>query len=148
MYRTSRSTLRGALIASVGLLIAVPALADSLDDAPPAAVRRDGNSDAQSQLQTFAKNWIAKMRQVESQNRSNPKVRPGASAAVTSYRGFGDDYTVEVRPTGHPGSPYIGILRYSEQVYTCRDASANNCTVSASSPVTEIFRYKGGRWVY
>jgi hypothetical protein len=152
MKRSSRSTriptLFGWTTALCFAFFAAPALADNLDDSSPAAIRNSGNDQARTQLKSFAKNWIAKMRSVETQNRKNPKIRPGASASVTSYRGFGDDYTVEVRPTGRPTAPYIGILRYSEQVYTCRDSNASKCSVSASSPVTEIFRYKAGQWVY
>ena len=55
---------------------------------------------------------------------------------------------MELRPTGHPASPYIGILRYSEQLYTCQDLSSGQCTVASTSPVTEIFRYQDGRWIY
>ena len=88
------------------------------------------------------------MRNAEARNRLRPSIRPGAAKSVVTYRGFGDDYQVELRPTGHPASPFIGILRYTEQVYTCREASGSDCSVASSVPVTEIFRYQAGRWVY
>ncbi len=91
---------------------------------------------------------MAKMQENEAHNRSNATVQPGSDQNLVTYRGFGENFTVELRPTGHPSSPFVGILRYEEQVYSCNDVDASNCSVASSLPVTEIFRYQGGRWVY
>jgi len=133
--------LHAVLIATIAALtIGVgSAVADSIDDS---------NEDARSELSVFAKSWIGKMRHNQDEQRKHPSVRPGATQNVTSYRGIADDYNVELRPTGQPNAPFIGILRYTEQVYTCRDAASGNCSVASSVPVTEIFRYQAGRWVY
>jgi hypothetical protein len=132
-------------IASVLLLAAAPAAADSLADIPNSST---ADESALSSFSEFAQKWMTKMETSEARNRDNPTVRPGASQNLVTYRGFGDDYSVELRPTGQPSSPFIGILRYSEQVYSCREATASNCSVASSGPVTEIFRYQGGRWIY
>jgi hypothetical protein len=91
---------------------------------------------------------MTKMRENEAQNRENPIVQPGPNENIVTYRGFDDGFTVELRPTGHPASPFVGILRYNEQVYSCNGVDASACSVASSLPVTEIFRYQGGRWVY
>ena len=151
MIGTSRSTfvcmksaMNGAVVAAITVLgIGVaPASADS-----PAAISNP-NETARAALSDFAKTWMGKMKKSEAQNRQRPTVRPGAARSVITYRGFDDDYKVELRPTGHPTAPFIGILRYTEQVYTCREAGGSDCSVASSVPVTEIFRYQAGRWVY
>ncbi len=147
MARTSRSNLKRAClaIASALLVAAAPATADSPAGIPDAST---ADESALSSFSEFAKKWMAKMEHNEARNRENPTVRPGASQNLVTYRGFSEDYSVELRPTGHPSAPFIGILRYSEQVYSCREATASNCSVASSGPVTEIFRYQGGRWIY
>ncbi len=133
------------VVASALLLAAAPAAADSLANIPDSSA---ADESALSSFSEFAQKWMAKMESREARNRENPTVRPGASQNLVTYRGFGEDYSVELRPTGHPSAPFIGILRYSEQVYSCREATASNCSVASSGPVTEIFRYQGGRWIY
>ncbi len=145
MIRTSHSTLH----AMNGLVIAT-AIAFLMIGAEPATADTpaDRSASARSKLSDFAKSWIGKMKKTEAQNKTRPSVRPGAVQTVTSYRGIADGYNVELRPTGQPSAPFIGILRYTEQVYTCREAAGDNCSVASSVPVTEIFRYQAGKWVY
>ncbi|MFQ5416448.1 MAG: hypothetical protein ACE5FL_05280 [Myxococcota bacterium] len=77
-----------------------------------------------------------------------PTAQKASSIAVVTYRDYTDDFTVELRPTGHASAPYVGILRYREQIFSCRNIAANDCTLSSQIPVTEIFRFQDGRWVY
>jgi hypothetical protein len=125
------------------LLIAAPALADDVAAIPDFADER-----ARSSFSEFARSWMAKMAENETQSRKNPTVQPGPSENMVTYRGFGEEFTLELRPTGYPASPFVGILRYNEQVYNCNGMDATKCSVSSSIPVTEIFRYQGGRWIY
>ncbi len=125
------------------LLIAAPALADDVASIPNSADER-----ARSSFSEFARSWMAKMAENEAQSRENPTVQPGPSENMVTYRGFGEDFAVELRPTGYPAAPFVGILRYNEQVYHCNGVDASQCSVSSSLPVTEIFRYQGGRWIY
>ena len=125
------------------LLMAAPALADDV-----AAIPNSADERARTSFSDFARSWMAKMQENEAQSRKNPTVQPGPSENVITYRGIGEDFTVELRPTGHPSAPFVGILRYNEQVYSCNGADASKCSVASSLPVTEIFRYQGGRWIY
>ena len=125
------------------LLIAAPALADDVASIPDSADER-----ARSSFSEFARSWMAKMAKNEAQSRKNPTVQPGPRENMVTYRGFGEEFAVELRPTGYPASPFVGILRYNEQVYNCDTVDATECSVSSSLPVTEIFRYQGGRWIY
>jgi hypothetical protein len=144
MTRLSRSHLISiATLAAALLLLAVPAVADDVAAIPDSADER-----ARTSFSEFARNWMAKMEANEAQNRQNPTVQPGPSENMITYRGFEEGFTVELRPTGHPSAPFVGILRYNEQVFSCNGVDASKCTVASSLPVTEIFRYQGGRWIY
>ncbi len=125
------------------LLMAAPALADDVASIPDSADER-----ARTSFSEFARSWMATMEANEAQTRENPTVQPGPSENIVTYRGFDEGFTVELRPTGHPAAPFVGILRYNEQVYSCNAVDASKCSVASSLPVTEIFRYQGGRWVY
>ena len=125
------------------VLIAAPALADDV-----AAIPNSADERARTSFSDFARSWMVKMQENEAQSRKNPTVQPGPSENMVTYRGFGEEFTLELRPTGYPASPFVGILRYNEQVYNCNGVDAAKCSVSSSIPVTEIFRYQGGRWIY
>lgn len=128
------------VVSAFALLIAAPVFGES-----PAARADSGDDRAQHSFERFAEGWMEKVQELEASQRENPTVRPGASAPLVTYRGYGDDYSVELRPTGHAQAPYIGLLRYTEHVYSCMD---KECTVASTVPVTEIFRFQDGRWVY
>jgi hypothetical protein len=130
-------------LAAALLFMATPVLADDVAAIPDSADER-----ARSSFSEFARSWMVKIAEQEAQNRKNPIVQPGPTENTVTYRGFGEDFTVELRPTGHPAAPFVGILRYNEQVYNCNAVDASKCSVSSSLPVTEIFRYQGGRWIY
>lgn len=132
-----------ALLVGIAVLAATSALAG-----PPAAIPDPGRERVEKSFQQFARDWMARAHALEAKQRANPTVRPGTDRPVFTYRGFADDYEVELRPTGQSRSPYVGLLRYTEQVYTCPTASAEGCEIASSVPVTEIFRFQDGRWTY
>jgi len=132
------------LVAACALfMLPATAMADS-----PAAISDASRSRAEDQFNQFAKTWMANVQRLQTQDRDKPTVRAGASGTQVSYRGYGEDYSVELRPTGHPSAPYVGLLRYTELMYSCPSASSKDCSVSSRVPVTEIFRYENGRWSY
>lgn len=134
-----------ANVVAVCALLVTPslALADS-----PAAIADAGRSRAEDQFQTFATKWMANVQRLQTQDRSKPTMRAGAGGAQATYRGYSDDFKTELRPTGHPSAPYVGLLRYTELMYSCPTANTNDCVVASRVPVTEIFRYENGRWSY
>ena len=114
----------------------------------PASIPDSGRERAGAAFDAFAAKWMDRARNSEKEGRANPSVKPGATAPLVSYRGYGDDYALELRPTGNPISPYVGLLRYTEHTYSCSDVEATDCSIVSSIPVTEIFRYQSGRWRY
>jgi hypothetical protein len=136
---------RIALSPLLALGIACAALAG-----PPAAIP---NSDpaqlrAERSFDDFAQTWMRKMASAESQNRTKPSMHPQGGVMVASYRGYENDYAIELKPTGSATAPWVGILRYHELTYTCADKSTSSCAPSKKMRVTEIFRFQGGKWVY
>lgn len=116
---------------------------------PPAAIpEHDSHRRAVNSFETFASGWMEKMARVEAQNRTKPQIRPYGARTLITYRGYGSDFDIEVKNTGYAPAPFIGILRYAEKLYSCVDTSATQCQVASTTPVTEIFRFQGGRWVY
>ena len=88
-----------------------------------------------SAFDSFTQNWMEKL-------------RGSALHTGNTVKRFSTTHTEEVKPTGSVSNPYVGILHYTEEVYNCSDAAHKNCTLVDSSPVTEIFRYQNGKWVY
>jgi len=130
----------GALGASV--LLGTGALAQGA--APAALPPSDAQRVAAAAFDSFASQWMDRMERVEDQNRRKPE----RGASSVSYRGYTNDFRVELRPTGYPGAPFVGLIRYGEQLFTCSDPGATRCGVSHTIPVTEIFRFQNGRWIY
>lgn len=134
--------VRFAVALAAPLFVASASLAQA---APPAALApSEGQRVAAAALEQFASQWMARMKRVEHDNRRKP-VR---NASSVTYRGYSDDFRVELRPTGYAGAPYVGLIRYAEHLFTCSDAGATRCGVTHTTPVTEIFRFQNGRWVY
>jgi hypothetical protein len=136
--------LRLVTIAACLLLLASPALTG-----PPAAIPEDDSQQrALRSFNRFAAGWMEKMERAETQNRARPEIRPSGSQTLVTYKGYGDDFEIEIKPTGYARAPFVGILRYSEQLYACSDTGATRCRIASTAPVTEIFRFQDGRWVY
>jgi hypothetical protein len=115
----------------------------------PAVAEDPQDQQAQVSFERFAGMWMKKMRDHEAAARRKPKLGPVAfGEALASYRGYGRNFQVELRPTGEPSAPYVGLLRYTEYLYGCADTQGESCSVTSEVPVTEIFRMKDGRWIY
>jgi len=100
---------------------------------------------AAASFNAFATQWMAKMQRVEDENRRRPE---RVATGNVTYKGYTDDFRVETRPTGYPGAPFVGLIRYSEQIFSCSDPGATRCGVKQTTPITEIFRFQDGRWIY
>jgi hypothetical protein len=111
-----------------------PAVPASVAPAAP------GQAAARDSFSTFARSWLDKLQRAAGAEETR--------GAVTTRRQLDPDFTTELRPTGQPSAPFVGLLRYTEHVYRCNGAGKDSCVVQASIPVTEIFRYENGRWVY
>ena len=109
---------------------------------------------ASESFQQFAQKWMDNM-QEHSQREPVVKNFPAASASTagaapsgSTYRRYGTEFTTELRVTGRRATPYVGLLRYTEKTMTCSGAEGQNCSIDSTIPVTEVFLYERGRWVY
>lgn len=132
-----------SLTCAVALLVAAAANAQ-----PPASASDGGQDRIRVSFEQFASDWMERARLREASNRNEPDVVTGPAAPVVTYRGYGDEYSLELRPTGHSVAPYVGLLRYTELVYSCTGMEASECSLASTLPVTEIFRYQRGSWSY
>ena len=98
--------------------------------ARPAATAHDPKVEAS--FRAFSNTWLGKMRK----------------AGAAKRRRILAAFETELRPTGNPQAPFVGLLRYCEQALHCTGASAASCQPSKSTVVTEIFRFQAGEWVY
>jgi len=134
-------------LAALLAVLAVPCVSALAD--PPARIDPDAASrGARASFETFARDWMARAQARSERDRANPRLSPGAKALVATYREVGKDFETELQPTGRPGTPWVGVLRYTENVVTCADLHATDCRVVSTVPVTEVFRLRGGHWVY
>jgi hypothetical protein len=130
------------LCAIVALVLTFGISAASADN--PAALAPTDER-ARDSFTKFAQAWMEKVQRMA--DGQMPTAHKASTGSQVTYRDYTDDFTVELRPTGHAAAPYVGILRYREQIFSCRNLATNDCALSSQIPVTEIFRYQGGRWV-
>lgn len=106
-------------------------------------------SRAQRSFELFARAWMDKLEKLEQGNRKRLVFGAGGG----TYRGWDShDFSTELRPTGNAVAPFVGILRYWEQIFDCGDVAIEPhlqaCRVTATTPITEIFRFRNGEWIY
>jgi len=82
------------------------------------------------------------------QAQRNPSIRPGASAPLVTYRSYERRFRTEIQTTANAASPYVGMLHYTEDLYSCSDIEAVYCEIASSTPITEVFRLREGSWTY
>jgi hypothetical protein len=121
----------------------------SLASGPAMHAHHEPTEDAiESSFRGFAKSWMDEALARAARNQVRPRAQERTGRLTFLYRAVADDYDVALEPTGNPQSPYVGVLRYTEQTYTCRDARGAECTLASSQPVSEVFRFRSGRWSY
>jgi hypothetical protein len=124
---------RLALSVSATAILFAATAASAGERQAPAAIAPGGDAQVRAAFDQFAKQWMAKVEK---------SAVPSKDGGRREYA----DYSIELRPTGQSSAPYVGLLRYTENVVEC--AAPGQCATTASIPVTEIFRFERGRWVY
>ena len=140
-----------AAAATVVAVLALPARAANDGEsvastrAPKAALKSSSGAGAEAQARSafdaFSQSWMDKLR-------SSSAVRTVSTSSGSTVKRYSTTHTEEVKPTGSASNPYVGVLHYTEESYNCSDAAQRNCTLADSTPVTEIFRFQNGKWVY
>jgi len=143
----------GAATLAVGMIVVAAAPASAADDGatvastptPKAALKSSSGAGAEAQARSafdsFTQTWMDKLR-------SSSAIRTVSTSSGSTVKRFSTSHTEEVKPTGSPSNPFVGVLHYTEESYNCSDAAQRNCTLVESTPVTEILRFQNGKWVY
>jgi hypothetical protein len=142
----------GAATLAVGVMVVSAAPVRAADDGTTVASTRakaalksssgaGAEAQARSAFDSFTQTWMDKLR-------SSSAIRTVSTSSGSTVKRFSTTHTEEVKPTGSPSNPYVGVLHYTEESYSCSDAAQRNCTLVESTPVTEIFRFQNGKWVY
>jgi hypothetical protein len=110
------------------------------------------SSPAGKAFDIFIRGWMGDLEREASQQRPSGRflmpAAPSDQPETYTYREYSDDYQVEMKETGKPAAPYVGILHYVEETYVCRGPAREDCDLVESSPITEIFPFRDGRWQY
>lgn len=132
---------------AVALIAALPLAGAAWAD--PAAIARGVlRGQIERSFAQFGRSWMQELQTRAARARTRPRVRPGAEAPIVTYLGYGEEFRTELRATESSSSPYIGLLHYTENLYSCTDALATQCGIASSTPVTEVFRFRDGVWSY
>ena len=132
----SPKSLRRAGIAAFGLALLLATAVGS-----PA---RAGERAAEEAFERLVSEREDALRARARRARARPEVRPGATRPLVIYRASADDFRAELSASAARG--WLGVLRYSEILYSCEDVEATRCNVTSTRPVAELYRYVNGAW--
>ena len=105
-------------------------------------------------FEVFQDDWIQKVQAEGNWGEDKNTVEADPQGGYrASYRKVSEAREMEVKPTDDKKSPYVGVLRYEEQLYSSHGETPE---LAKQGPfecvkrvvVTEIFRYSEGKWVY
>jgi hypothetical protein len=108
---------------------------------------------AQKLFEEFVADWMKKLEHINVTNRSKPQIQAVEGGYSCCYINYGPDREFWIKRTDSPLTPFVGFLRYSEKTLqkygkTQEEVLKDVGKVVAETPVTEIFRYTKGKWVY
>ena len=111
--------------------------------------------DAKQTFKEFAAEWMAKLEKISKNNAKN--INPKLSEADGVYSGryvcYGPECQTSVKKTGSPVTPYVGMIHYTEKQMLKKGSNREEAmndpgAIIIETPVTEIFRFSKGHWVY
>jgi hypothetical protein len=132
------------------LLSAVLALTVS---GPSTAVADPGQTAAQKSFEQFVNVWMSKLDRIGKMNIRGLDIIPRDQGFVGRYVCYGPECEFSIKETVSPETPFVGILHYSEKHFlkkgeTRQKAFQSPGMLTEKIPVTEIFRFTRGKWVY
>ncbi len=132
------------------LLSAVLALIVS---GPVTAVADPGILSVQESFEKFVNVWMSRLDSIGKMNILGIDIMPRDQGFVGRYICYGPECEFSIKETGSPETPFVGILHYPEKHFlkkgeTRQKAFQSPGMLTKKIPVTEIFRFTRGRWVY
>jgi hypothetical protein len=116
---------------------------------------KGGKTEAQilGELEVTARRLTAQAARTLRPSKAAKEVKKAGGAYVATYVEVDtSNLSTEMRPAGKSGT-YVGIIRYSEQVYECRGKDSKTaldapCTETIKNHRTEMIMYDGKKWQY
>jgi len=120
---------------------------------PSTAVADPGILSVQESFEKFANAWMAKLDRIGKMNIRALNIMPDDQGFVGRYVCYGPECEFSIKETRSPETPFVGILRYREKHFLKKGETRQKTIQSAGMltekiPVTEIFRFTHGKWVY
>ncbi len=120
---------------------------------PFTAIADPGKPAAQKSFEQFVNVWMSKLDRIGKMNIRGLDIIPRDQGFVGRYVCYGPECEFSIKETGSPETPFVGILRYSEKHFFKKGETRQKTFQSPGMltkriPVTEIFRFTRGKWVY
>ena len=109
--------------------------------------------DALATFDAFTIEWMQKLVQTEDFHKTQAQVVESPDGFAVEYVGYIPDRLIKVKKTDSSDTPYVGILTYSEKKLRCAGKTKEEALQGPfeqveTNPVSEIFRFTKGKWVY
>lgn len=130
-----------------------PAIAAPKEPGRQAVSNANSEETVKKLFADFVADWMKKLEAINNANRAKLKIQAVDGGYSCCYVHYGPDREFWIKRTDSPATPFVGFLRYSEKTLqkygkTQEEVLQDVERVIAETPVTEIFRYSKGKWVY
>jgi hypothetical protein len=120
---------------------------------PCTAIADPGILSVQESFKQFVHAWMAKLDRIGKMNILGIDVMPCDQGFVGRYVCYGPECEFSIKETVSPETPFVGVLHYSEKHFlkkgeTRQETIQRPGMLTKKIPVTEIFRFTRGKWVY
>jgi hypothetical protein len=107
----------------------------------------------QRDFEGFVGDWMAKLAKVCEENGRALKLAASKQGFSGEYVCYGPENRFWIKKTDSEITPYLGFISYQEKLIlkqgrTFQEVRLDPGRVTSEMPVTEIFRWTAGRWVY
>ena len=118
-----------------------------------AAAKAAEETSALRGFEVFVNGWMEKLALVCEENSRGLKLTASKEGFSGEYVCYGPENRFWIKKTESPLTPYLGFLNYPEKRIikkgrTFREVNLDPGQVASQIPVTEIFRFTEGHWVY
>lgn len=107
----------------------------------------------EASFQRFNQQWMQGLYKREEREKKNLVCKKVKGYYVAEYTGYSKTYSSTIKRTNCKETPYIGILNYREKKFvshakTFEETLHGPFNLIYECPVTEIFAFSNGEWLY
>ena len=120
---------------------------------PSTSVADPGKPAAQKSFEQFVNVWMSKLDRIGKMNIRGLDIIPYDQGFVGRYVCYGPECKFAIKETESHETPFVGLLHYSEKHFLKKGRTRLKTfqspgILTKKIPVTEIFRFTHGKWVY